>query len=265
MTRSRISKSPASRAERRVLYGRRKGRPLRPARKRLMEELLPRLRVSIDAGADRPFDPACLFDGSPAATGGGMSPRRREVWLEVGFGAGEHLAAQAETHSDIGFIGCEPYLNGVAALLARIDARNLTNVRIYNDDARELIDRLAPRTLSRVFILFPDPWPKARHARRRFVAADTLDSLARVMDDGAELRFATDDKVYVRWALAAFTAHKEFFWAAEKASDWRDRPADQPTTRYEEKARTKGDSPVFLVFRRCPRTASDTMESSQNT
>jgi tRNA (guanine-N7-)-methyltransferase len=225
----------------------------------LVQDLLPRISVSLEPGDEAvaatlpgtgPFlDPARFFDSARDA---GIAPCR-EVWLEVGFGAGEHLAAQAEAHADIGFIGCEPFLNGVAALLARIDALRLANVRIYNDDARFLIDRLAAGTLARVFILFPDPWPKVRHARRRFIAADTLDSLARVMADGAELRIATDDPVYLRWALAALTAHQEFRWIAEKAADWRVRPIDQPATRYEEKARAKGVTPVFLVFERCPR------------
>ena len=249
------------RSGRRILYGRRKGRPLRPARRRLVQDLLPRISVPVEPGDEavaaalpgtgRFLDPARFFDGAGDAC---MVPCR-EVWLEVGFGAGEHLAAQAEAHPDIGLIGCEPFLNGVAALLARIDARGLANVRIYNDDARFLIDQLAAGSLARVFILFPDPWPKVRHARRRFIAADTLDALARVMADGAELRIATDDPVYLRWALAALTAHDEFRWIAEKAADWRVRPADQPATRYEEKARAKGVMPVFLVFERCPRAS----------
>jgi tRNA (guanine-N7-)-methyltransferase len=138
-------------------------------------------------------------------------------------------------------------------MLAQIDTMNLTNVRIFADDARLLIDRLAATSLGRVFVLFPDPWPKTRHAGRRFIAPDTLDALARVMVDGAELRLATDDPGYLRWALAALIAHEDFDWCAEKADDWRNRPADQPATRYEEKARAKGLSPVFLIFQRRPR------------
>lgn len=270
------SPSATSHATRRILYGRRKGRPLRPARRRLVQDLLPRIGVPLElgGGAREPaspgtaplLDPARFFDGPPAfAAGSAGGLPYREVWLEVGFGAGEHLAAQAEAHADIAFIGCEPFLNGVAALLARVDARRLSNIRIYHDDARFLIERLAPGTLARVFVLFLDPWPKARHARRRFIAADTLDVLARVMADGAELRFATDDPVYLRWALAALTAHEGFRWVAEKAADWRVRPADQPATRYEEKARAKGVSPVYLVFERCPRPAPDLRQRPQNT
>ncbi len=262
---------------RRILYGRRKGRPLRPKRARLVEELLPRLSVRFDASVGDPpeaalagpyptLDPAGFFDGPPPFGGAsaGKAPMGtsdasicREVWLEVGFGAGEHLAAQAEAHSDIRFIGCEPFVNGVAALLSRIDSLRLSNIRIYTDDARFLIDRLEPGTVARVFVLFLDPWPKARHARRRFIASDTLDALARVMADGAQLRFATDDAAYLRWALAALIAHEGFRWTAEKAEDWRTRPGDQPATRYEEKARAKGNLPVFLNFERRARSTTN--------
>ncbi len=245
---------------RRILYGRRKGRPLRPARRRLMERLLPRLRVPVPgrragaAGAGRDggaHDPGEFFAGAPVFPERPAGPYR-EVWLEVGFGAGEHLAAQAEAHPDIALIGCEPFVNGVAALLARVEGARLNNVRIYDDDARVLIDRLAAASLSRVFVLFPDPWPKTRHAGRRFIGAATLDALARVMAPGAELRFATDDAVCLRSALAALIRHPAFRWCADGPEDWRRRPADQPPTRYEEKARAKGSKPVYLVFRRVP-------------
>ena len=261
---------------RRILYGRRKGRPLRAGRKRLIEELLPLVAIpSVTIGNGRPLcqhdvdgpalDPGTWFAG-PAPISGGESPRPpSEIWLEVGFGAGEHLAAQAEAHPEIGFIGCEPFINGVAALLAQIDVRHLSNIRIFTDDARLLIDRLASGTLGKVFILFPDPWYKARHARRRFIADDTLDALARVMSDGAELRVATDNMVFLRWALAAMIDHEAFDWCAEKAEDWRVRPPDQPATRYEEKALAKGVSSAFLVFRRRSRPASETGPLTQNT
>lgn len=251
----RETTSPAP-ARRRILYGRRKGRPLRPTRQALVDRLLPRIRVPLPgrnepapADGTTPIDPLAFFGGVPPFDGAPSGPYR-EVWLEVGFGAGEHLAAEAHAHPDIGFIGCEPFLNGVAAALARIDAGGLNNVRIYDDDARGVLDRLAPASLGRVFILFPDPWPKTRHARRRFISTETLDSLARVMVAGAELRFATDDPVCLNWALAALMRHPGFVWTARSAADWRNRPADQPPTRYEEKARARGARPVFLVFRR---------------
>lgn len=260
---------------RRILYGRRKGRPLRPARRRLLRELLPRLKVSLSASnsaragsltGDGPLvAPTRFFEGpSPFADGVGAGPYR-EVWLEVGFGAGEHLLGQAEAHPEIAFVGCEPFVNGVAALLARVDQARLCNIRIYDDDARILIDRLADASLGRVFVLFPDPWPKTRHAGRRFIAADTLDCLARTMADGAELRVATDDPTYLRWALAELCRHDAFAWCAETAADWRCRPGDQPPTRYEEKARSKGLSPVFLTFRRRPRNGAARDSRGQNT
>lgn len=229
---------------RRVLFGRRLGRPLRPGRKRLLRDLLPRLSLSLDGPEAKPatLDPGTLFPVRPA-----------RIWLEIGFGAGEHLAAQALAHGDVGFIGCEPFINGVAALLARVEKDGIENIRIHSDDARLLLDHLATASLERVFLLFPDPWPKARHARRRFINGENLDALARVLGDGGELRIASDDRGYQRWALAALVAHPDFEWQAECADDWRCRPADQPATRYEEKARTRGAKPVFLQARRRPR------------
>jgi len=256
---------------RRILYGRRKGRALRPARQGLVDSLLPRIRVPLPGrnqavAADKQggLDPLELFAGPEPFENRPAGPYR-EVWLEVGFGAGEHLAAQAASHPDIAFIGCEPFLNGVAAALARIEGDRLNNVRIYDDDARVLLDFLAPDSVGRVFVLFPDPWPKTRHARRRFISFETLDALARVMAEGAELRFASDDRACQRWALSALARHPDFVWRARSAADWRRRPADQPPTRYEEKARAKGEKPVFLVFARGSRDVSRTREGAQNT
>lgn len=224
----------------RRLYGRRIGRPLKATRAALMADLLPRLRIDPASAAPASLDPRTLF--APAAPA--------EVWLEVGFGNGVHLAAQAAAHPDIGLIGCEPFVNGVAAALKLIDAGDLANIRILPDDARALLDVLAPGTLGRVFVLFPDPWPKARHAKRRFITGPNLDLLARALAPGAELRVASDDPGYIRWALAQVLAHGAFDWPARRAADWRRRPPDQPATRYEEKARARGVSPVFLTFRR---------------
>ncbi|MGE0650252.1 MAG: tRNA (guanosine(46)-N(7))-methyltransferase TrmB [Alphaproteobacteria bacterium] len=221
---------------------------MRADRRRLLAALLPRLALdprSVPAGS---LDPRGLFavpvfdDGTPVPP--------RAVWLEVGFGSGEHLAAQAAAHPDVGLIGCEPFINGVAAALQHIEAARLENVRIYPDDAGAVIDALVPACLARVFVLFPDPWPKSRHAKRRFIADANLDALARVMAPGAELVVASDDIGYVRWALGRLLAHAAFAWTATRAADWRTRPECQPATRYEEKARRKGIRPVFLVFRR---------------
>jgi tRNA (guanine-N7-)-methyltransferase len=227
----------------RRVYGRRRGRKLRTALQRLNDELLPRLAIDLpEAG---PLDPATLFPGCPEA-----------VWLEIGFGAGEHLAEQAACHPEIGFIGCEVFENGVARLVGEIAGRNLQNIRIFADDARLLLDRLPPASIDRVFVLFPDPWPKERHHKRRLVAPATLDRLAAIMPGGAELRLATDDPGYLASMLAHLTAHRDFRWIANRPADWRERPADWPATRYEEKARAAGRAPAFLRFIRHPPTAT---------
>jgi tRNA (guanine-N7-)-methyltransferase len=225
---------------RELFYGRRRGRPLRAGQRERQTTLLPRLLFTLPASGH--LDPATLL-GSPS----------REVWLEIGFGAGEHLAEQAERHREIGFIGCEVYENGVAKLLGEVDRRNLANVRIYGDDARLLLAVLAPQSISRVFILFSDPWPKARHHKRRLVATPSLDRLAEIMVDDAELRLATDDPSYLAWMLDHTTNHPAFRWTARRPADWRERPADWPATRYEEKARKAGRAPSFLRFLRRPR------------
>jgi tRNA (guanine-N7-)-methyltransferase len=219
------------------LYGRRRGRPLRPGRQLLQHELLPRLAIILpETGL---LDPAALFPTPPP-----------EVWLEIGFGGGEHLAEQAERHPEIGFIGSEVFENGVARLVSEVSRRGLGNLRIFADDARLLLDRLPPNSLGRVFVLFPDPWPKLRHHKRRLVAPATLDRLAEVMRPGAELRLATDDPGYLAWMLEHVTAHPAFTWLARGPADWRERPADWPPTRYEEKARAAGRTPAFLRFAR---------------
>lgn len=228
--------------DRRILYGRRRGRRLRPERARLLDRMLPVLALEPEA-----------LEGDPAD----WFPRPvRAVWLEVGFGGGEHLARQAAAHPDVGFIGCEPFMNGVAKLLAAIDAAPddapLDNIRVFPDDARTVLDRLPDRSLGRAFILFPDPWPKARHNRRRFVAPPQLDALARVMAPGAELRLATDHMDYLRWMLFHCLRHDAFEWLARSPADWRERPADWPPTRYEEKALQQGTACVYLRFRRRP-------------
>lgn len=223
----------------RIFYGRRKGRALRPARQRLLDELLP--RVSIEP-APWPIDPLALFE-RPV----------QDIWLEIGFGGGEHLAEQARRHPDVGLIGCEPFLNGVARLLSEIERDGLRNIRVYADDARDLLERLPEACIGRVFVLFPDPWPKARHHRRRFIGPDTLPELARIMKDGAELRLASDQMPLIRWMLFHTLANGSFAWAAKGPADWRTRPADRPATRYESKAQARGDRCVYLTFRRLPR------------
>ncbi|MFQ5953541.1 MAG: tRNA (guanine(46)-N(7))-methyltransferase TrmB [Kiloniellales bacterium] len=226
---------------RRIVYGRRRGRRLRPGRQRLIDELLPGLEIRLPQHG-RPLDPRGLFD-----------PAVEAVWLELGFGAGEHLACQAKAHPTVGMIGCEPFVNGVAALLARIERERLQNVRIFADDGRDLIDVLPEASIGRVFVLFPDPWPKRRHGKRRVVSADSLAGLARVMADGAELRLASDVPEQVRSMLAQTLASRAFEWTARRPGDWRQRPSDWPPTRYELKALDEGRRSAYLSFRRRPR------------
>jgi len=221
------------------LYGRRHGRPLRQHKAELLETLLPAVRLERpEPGC--PLDPAALFAGPLA-----------EVWLEVGFGGGEHLAAQAAAHPEVGIIGCEPFINGVAGLLGHVEREGLAGrVRVLADDARYLIDALPDASIGRAFVLFADPWPKKRHWERRFIGPANLDRLARVLKDGAELRLASDDPGLVTWMLDHTWHHPAFEWLARAAADWRARPADWPPTRYEQKAIEAGRTPVFLRFRR---------------
>ena len=218
-------------------YGRRKGHSLSPRKLRLVDTLLPGLRLDVSAPAPEPL--TSIFP----------SPVSR-VWLEIGFGGGEHLAWQAEANPDIGIVGCEPFINGVAKLLGEIDARNLTNIRIWDDDARDVLDWLEDGSVERVFVLFPDPWPKKRHRKRRLITAATLATLARVMKPGAELRIASDIGDYVRASLEAVFAGDCFEWQANRPEDWRARPADWPPTRYEKKALREGRKGHYLIFRR---------------
>jgi len=218
------------------VFGRRKGHGLRPGQARLMETLLPRLRL----GLSKPVS------GLPAL----FARPVRAVWLEIGFGGGEHLAWQAARNPDIGFLGCEPFVNGIAKLLAEIERRNLANIRIHDGDAGDALDQLPDAAIGRVFLLHPDPWPKKRHWKRRFVSAENLDRLARIMAPGAELRIASDWPDYVDWMLRRLTVHPAFVWTAGCAADWRTRPADWPQTRYEAKAVRAGRMPVYLIFRR---------------
>jgi len=188
---------------------------------------------------------ASLQDFSTSPQGGGPLD---DIWLEIGFGAGEHLLWQAQQNPRTGLIGAEPYEGGVAKLLARLTGTE--NIRIHEGDAREIIEALPDASIGRAFILFPDPWPKTRHHKRRFVQTQTLDTLARVLAPGAELRFASDDAGYVAWTLERLIAHPAFAWTAERASDWTARGADWPQTRYEAKA--LHGPPVFLRFVRRP-------------
>jgi tRNA (guanine-N7-)-methyltransferase len=189
----------------------------------------------------------------------------RDVWLEVGFGGGEHLIWQAQHHPDIGMIGAEPFVAGIAKLLSKMASGGEAaqgavstelhsappphrNLLVYPGDATDVIDALPDESVGRVFVLFPDPWPKKRHHKRRFLQSGMLDKLARIMRVGAEFRFATDDAGYLGWALERAMAHPSFAWTAQSPADWRTRTADWPPTRYEEKA--LHGRPYYLTFKR---------------
>ncbi|HVY12734.1 MAG TPA: tRNA (guanosine(46)-N7)-methyltransferase TrmB [Alphaproteobacteria bacterium] len=223
---------PSSHSKTYTLYGRRKGRPLRVTKQGLMDNLLP--RIALPEGSE-PLDLQKIF------------LNKKDVCLEVGFGGGEHLAAQAAAHPDYGFIGCEPFMNGIASLLSHIDEKKLQNIRLWPHDARPLLDRLPKASLSRVFVLFPDPWPKKRHAGRRFIGPDNLEKLARVIKPGGELRMASDDPTMQAWMQEQLSACLDFTPAPGVMQT---RPEGWPPTRYEEKALKAKRTPLYFSFRR---------------
>lgn len=211
-------------------FGRLKSRPIKPRQAALMEARLPELRIP-----GGPLSPSTLM------------PRARETWLEIGFGGGEHMAAQAARAPDVLILGAEPFVNGVASAVRHIDEQRLQNVRLHDGDVRDLIARLPDASLARAFILFPDPWPKTRQQKRRLVQPELVAELARTLEPGGRLRFASDVASYVDQALERFIANPAFGWQAARADDWRIPPADHITTRYEEK-RLGDCAPVFLDF-----------------
>ncbi len=221
----------------RKLHGRRIGHKLSPRQQKLWNTVLPRIRISLDDEHEDRCNPQNWFDSSI-----------KKVWLEIGFGSGEHLLNQAKAHPEIGFIGCEPYVNGVVKVLSGIEQNNIGNIRIYDDDAFHVICQLSPKTISRVFLLFPDPWPKKRHAKRRFVTRENAAHLADIMQGGAELRIASDIGAYVRSTLLTFADHDEFSWVDDGPHRWNFRTEDWPQTRYEQKALSAGRKPAYLTF-----------------
>lgn len=205
----------------------------------LIETLLPRLAIGLP-GQGETIAPATLF------------PRPVEqVWLEVGFGGGEHVIAQARLYPHMGIIGCEPFRNGIASLLGHLSDTDIDNVRIFDEDVRRLFPALPDGVVGRAFVLFPDPWPKKRHAERRFIGPDNLDSLARIMADGAELRVASDDPIYAEWAATHLEAHPAFA-QIQVTRDRADLPEDWPATRYEQKC-LANNPPTFFRYRRIAR------------
>jgi tRNA (guanine-N7-)-methyltransferase len=225
----------------RNFYGRLKGKSLRPSQKVYIEEDLAALSpgsVSWEDNPSRtPLDLSSLFAG-------------KDVWLEIGFGGGEHLVHQAVRNPNVGLIGCEPYINGVAMLLGKIRDAKADNIKVYPGDVRDLFEVLPEASISRAFLLYPDPWPKKRHHRRRFVTPEHLDPLSRVLKSGAIFRVATDIPDYVRQTLEQLTNRSDFEWLAEHAADWRQPWDDWISTRYERKALREGRTPHYLTFRK---------------
>ncbi len=224
----------------RNFYGRRHGKSLRGSQKGYLENDLTALRVHNVSWAEnpsrKPLNLKAVFGDN------------RPVWLEIGFGGGEHMVHQAALNPDVGIIGCEPYINGVAMLLGKMRIQNVTNLRIHDGDARDMMDVLPKASIDKVFLLYPDPWPKARHHRRRFVNPEFLDPLAAVMRPGAELRVATDIEDYVRQTLEQLGDHDGFehLGSPPQNISW----PDWTSTRYEKKALREGRTPHYLTFRR---------------
>ncbi len=234
-------KSPSG-APWRNFYGRKQGKSLRPSQVGYMEQDLGELAVPMVSWEENPdrhdIKPQTLFKDP------------QQVWLEIGFGGGEHMVHQAANNPDVGIIGCEPYINGIAMLLGKIRAAGVSNVAIHPGDARDLFDVLPDGSIDRAFLLYPDPWPKSRHHRRRFVNPEFLDPLAKALRPGAILRIATDIEDYVRQTLEQLIAHPDFEWLAEGPADWRQPWEDWQSTRYEIKALREGRTPHYLTFRR---------------
>ncbi len=213
------------------LYGRRSGHKLRIGQAALVDELLPQVTVPDGAlTAERLFGDA------------------RPLEFEIGFGAGEHLAGQAAMRPNHGFIGCEPFLNGVVGALGHIDEQGLTNVRLQMGDALNVLARLPDASLERVYLLHPDPWPKQRHAKRRMMNPGPLDRIAAKLKPGGEFRFGTDHPVYVRWAMMQMDRRRDFTWQVASAQDFLTRPDDWPETRYERKARRLGHEVWYFRY-----------------
>ena len=217
-----------------TLFGRQKSKKLSPRQQNLVDTLLPRLKLN----PNEPFDPSVSWY------------KVNPLWLEIGFGGGEHLSTMAAKHRDVTFIGCEPFLNGIAKMLVAIKEQNLNNVHLYDHDARHILKWLPPASLDRVYILYPDPWPKKRHRKRRFVNPQSLEQLAKVMKPGADLLIASDIGDYIRTSLLALQKSQNFSWEPDSVNDWRTPPAGWPGTRYEQKAIRKGRTPTYLKIKR---------------
>jgi tRNA (guanine-N7-)-methyltransferase len=225
--------APEDKVNKRLIYGRRQGHRLHKKQARLVDEWLPRLTPDVTAE----HVPADWF-----------AKKYDDYVLEIGFGGGEHLAARALANPQTGFIGCEPFLNGVAKLVATVADEGRENIAIYQNDARTILDALPDGAMSTVYLLYPDPWPKKRHYKRRFVSAENLAAIHRVLRLGGRFFLASDIAAYIDWSLIHIGAHGGFHWEATQADEWRVPPADWPGTRYEAKALAAGRKPVYLQF-----------------
>ena len=220
----------------RAFFGRRKGHPLRARQEQIFASALPRFQLDLGRPAD---DLTRLF-----------GERVDEVRLEIGFGGGEHLIAQATAAPRTGFIGCEPFVNGVAKLLTAVVDQDIPNIRVHFGDAAELLTWIPQGALTGIDLLYPDPWPKRRHWKRRFVQRERIAEFARILRPGAEFRFASDSDDYATWTLALFLRSDQFAWMADRANDWRQPWPGHVRTRYEAKALAAGRAPTYLAFRR---------------
>lgn len=220
-----------------AFFGRRKGKPLRERQVQHLETLLPELKVDLSTPA--PADITTLYDFTPA-----------RMRLEIGFGGGEHLIHRAVEQPATGFIGVEPFVNSMAKLVGRVEETGAKNVRLYDDDATVLLDWLPAASIDQIDLLYPDPWPKKKHWKRRFVSQVNLDRFARVLKPGGLFCFASDIDTYVNWTLIHCRDHGGFQWQAEQSSDWLTPFAGWPGTRYENKARREGRSSAYLTFRK---------------
>lgn len=220
------------------LYGRQSGHKLRPGQQKLVDELLPALSVPQDGPvtAERLFGPSAFGE--------------RPLHFEIGFGSGEHLAYRADLLPDHGFIGCEPFLNGVVGALGHIRDQNLSNIRLHMGNALDVLSRIPDGALSFVYLLHPDPWPKARHAKRRMMNKGPVDMISAKLKPGGEFRFGTDHPVYLRWALMVMRQRDDFDWLCDRPDDFLIRPGGWPETRYETKARRKGHEVWYFRWRR---------------
>ena len=220
-----------------AFFGRRRGKTLRGRQAEAMRHLLPDLLI--DVNGSLAADLAALFAHEP-----------QTIIVEIGFGGGEHLLAHARRRPEAGFIGVEPFVNSMAKLVSALGAAPLPNIRLYDDDATRLLDWLPDASIDQIDLLYPDPWPKTRHHKRRFVNQANLERFARVMKPGARFRFASDIDTYVNWTLQRIARHRAFEWTARRAADWRTPFPDWPGTRYEQKALREGRSPAYLTFER---------------